>query len=347
MIRHLLFSFIIYHLSLCFAEAQDFSIDHFRENTMDMTAATSGVKDLNGNMAALIRFAVRDDKFDFDANLGVLKKEQRTGEIWLFVPQGTRRITISHPVLGVLRGYELPAVMKAKSTYDATITITNEVYLNSLMQQAAQGSEGAQLPITNVNNINNESITTGKAVSSTEHVTTHPSPFSFGVLAGYSIVGLQGPTVGLEVGLGPFCVEAAGTLGTQKVTDIGIFNNNSFCEAYDYSGKSGFFSLGYVLNPSSKVQLMPKGGFSLVSIDGKELKGNNGEKEFDHTHVAQAFAALRASYVLGKHLQFFATPQYNFNVSQGDTYEIIKEADNTIKQWGSGIRLTVGLLFRF
>lgn len=92
---------------------------------------------------------------------------------------------------------------------------------------------------------------------------------------------------------------------------------------------------------------MPKGGFSLLSIDGKELKGNNGEKEFDHTHVAQAFAALRASYVLNKHLQFFATPQYNFNVSQGDTYDIIKEADNTIKQWGSGLELRVGLFLKF
>ncbi len=212
MIRRLLFSFIIYHLSLCFAEAQDFRIDHFRENTMDMAAATSGVKDLNGNVAALIRFVVRDDKFNFDANLGVLKKEQRTGEIWLFVPQGTRRITISHPVLGVLRGYELPEVIKAKTTYDATITITNEVYLNSLMKQAAQGNEGVQLPITNVNNVNIESITTERAASSTEHDTTHPSPFSFGVLAGYSIVGLQGPTVSLEVGLGPFCIEIGGTI---------------------------------------------------------------------------------------------------------------------------------------
>ena len=115
--------------------AQDFKVDKFRENTMDMSAATSGVKDLNGTVAALIRFVVRDDKFEFTGNLGELKKEQKTGELWLFVPQGTKRVTISHPVLGVLRGYELPEALKSKTTYDAEVVITNETYLQLLMQQ--------------------------------------------------------------------------------------------------------------------------------------------------------------------------------------------------------------------
>lgn len=130
--------FLLSLVGLQSAIAQDFKIDKFRENTMDMSAATSGVKDLNGNIAGLIRFVVRDDKFEFDANLGVLKKVMKTGEVWLYVPQGTKRVNVSHPLLGVLRGYELPEVVKSKTTYDAEIVITNETYLRTLMERAGQ-----------------------------------------------------------------------------------------------------------------------------------------------------------------------------------------------------------------
>lgn len=104
--------------------SQDFRVENFQENTMDMSAATSGVKDLNGNVAALIRFAVRDNKFEFSGNIGVIKTEKKTGEVWLYVPQGTKRLTIKHPVYGVIRGYELPVALQSKTTYDAKITIT-------------------------------------------------------------------------------------------------------------------------------------------------------------------------------------------------------------------------------
>lgn len=123
-IRSKLLFFILVVLWPLSLTAQDFKIEKFRENTRDMSAATSGVKDLNGNVAALIRFTVRDSKFDITANLGVLKTVKKTGEVWLYVPQGTKRVTIKHPVYGVLRGYELPFATQSKVTYDAEVVIT-------------------------------------------------------------------------------------------------------------------------------------------------------------------------------------------------------------------------------
>ena len=89
------------------SQSQDFWISDFHKNMTDLSAISSNVKDVNGNPTALIRFAVRDSKFVFNANLGIVKQEKKTGEVWLFVPVGTKRLTISHPYLGILRGFEI------------------------------------------------------------------------------------------------------------------------------------------------------------------------------------------------------------------------------------------------
>ena len=114
-------------------KAQDFRVNNFHENLTDLSAAMSGVKDRNDKEAALIRFAVRDNKFELEPNLGILKKEVITGEIRLYVPEDTKRITIRHPLLGVLRDYTLPVAIKSKTTYDAEIVITNNEYLQALV----------------------------------------------------------------------------------------------------------------------------------------------------------------------------------------------------------------------
>ena len=364
---------LFFLLSLQSVMAQDFKIDNFHENIMDLSAATSGVKDLNGVVAGLIRFVVRDDKFDFDGNLGVLKKTKKTGEVWLFVPHGTKQITISHPLLGVLRGYTLPAPVKSKTTYDAEIVITNEAYLLMLMEQGVkQGGrdtlsrikdvdtvrKNTYTPLTPVDSvkvvaIKKDSIKQRKAsddiyvyhatASSEPHSNTHAS---FGISAGYSLFCVQGPTVSLEAGIKSFCIEAGGTLGMKKVNDIGIYYDEILYGVYDYSAKKLFVSIGAVLNAKSMVQFTLKGGISLTAIDGKELT-DYAIEGFDHAHVISAFAGLRISVALGKHLQLFASPQYNVDVNHGDTYELIKEADSAIKQWGTGLGLTAGLLIKF
>lgn len=113
-------------------QAQDFKIEGFQENMTDLTAAMAGVKDLNQKEAALLRFIVRDNKFEFEPNLGILRQEDVTGEIRLYVPEGTKRITVRHPQLGVLRDYTIPIPIRSKVTYDAEIVITNSDYLQAL-----------------------------------------------------------------------------------------------------------------------------------------------------------------------------------------------------------------------
>lgn len=115
------------------AQSPDFEVRNFHENMTDLSAATANVKDLNGITAALVRFAVRDTLFQFDTNLGIIKQEKKTGEVLLYIPQGTKKVTIRHPYLGILRDYLFPIAIKSKTTYDTEVTITNLDYLNKKM----------------------------------------------------------------------------------------------------------------------------------------------------------------------------------------------------------------------
>ena len=86
----------------------------------DLTANTAGtiVMDQNGQKCALIRVETTQTGFSFDAgSLSVVSTEQKVGEIWVYVQEGTKRLTISHPQLGVLKDYDLGQTLKRAKTY--------------------------------------------------------------------------------------------------------------------------------------------------------------------------------------------------------------------------------------
>ena len=67
---------------------------------------------------AVIRFFVRDTTFVVEGNMGVVKRISQLGEIMLYVPAATKRLTVRHEGLLPLR-YELPSKLEPKKTYDA------------------------------------------------------------------------------------------------------------------------------------------------------------------------------------------------------------------------------------
>ena len=74
----------------------------------DLTANTAGTteRDQNGETAALIKVVTTQTGFSFDGgSLGIVKTAQKPSEIWVYVPRGLKKITISHPQLGMLRDY--------------------------------------------------------------------------------------------------------------------------------------------------------------------------------------------------------------------------------------------------
>ena len=101
-------------------QAQSLAVQSFRVDESDLTANTAGtiVMDQNGQKCALIKVETTQTGFSFDAgSLGVAKTEQKVGEIWVYVPEGVKRLTISHQQFGVLRDYDLGQTLKRAKTY--------------------------------------------------------------------------------------------------------------------------------------------------------------------------------------------------------------------------------------
>ena len=105
--------------------AQSLVVQSFQHDETDLTAITAGtiVIDQNGQKCALIKVETSQTGFSFDAgSLGVVKTEQKVGEIWVYVPEGVKRLTISHQQLGVLRDYDLGQTLKRGKTYILKLT---------------------------------------------------------------------------------------------------------------------------------------------------------------------------------------------------------------------------------
>ncbi len=100
--------------------AQNFKVVSFRQLPSDVSAFISPVRDLNGDDCGLVKVLAPDD-FAFSTPLGIVKRIDKVGEIWLYVPRGTKKITIKHPQLGVLRDYAFPSRLDSHMTYELTI----------------------------------------------------------------------------------------------------------------------------------------------------------------------------------------------------------------------------------
>ena len=136
--RKLVFIFlIIFGLSGTGLSAQNISVKSFRLLETDLTANTAGTlkKDQNNETAALIKVVTTETGFVFDGGmLGIVGTTQRAGEIWVYVPPKSRKITISHPQLGLLRDYFYPIPIEAGRTYEmvlATGRVTTVVQENA------------------------------------------------------------------------------------------------------------------------------------------------------------------------------------------------------------------------
>jgi len=117
-------------------EAQNLAVQSFRMDETDLAANTAGtiVMDQNGQKCALIKVETTQTGFSFDAgSLGVVKTVQHVGEIWVYVPEGVKRLTISHQQLGILRDYDLGQTVKRAKTYILKLT-TGEV--QTIVKQA-------------------------------------------------------------------------------------------------------------------------------------------------------------------------------------------------------------------
>ena len=123
--------FLFFNVYILQAQTLAFK-DDFKLEENDMDALIHHYKiDQNGNKMAIIKMVNPNKGFAFDiGSIGDALVEEKKGETWVFVPQNTKRITVNHESLGVLRNYEIPLEIEAGRVYSVTLisgTVKKEV----------------------------------------------------------------------------------------------------------------------------------------------------------------------------------------------------------------------------
>lgn len=98
-------------------QAQEFSVAGFRLLPNDVSAFITPVRDLNDEPCALVKVEAPSD-FAFSTPLGIVSRKDKVGEIWLYLPKGSKLLTIKHPEWGVLRDYRFSKPLESRMTYE-------------------------------------------------------------------------------------------------------------------------------------------------------------------------------------------------------------------------------------
>ena len=136
--KHLLALFAVCLLVVLPVEGQNIKVLQFNLLENDMTANLHGTQklDQNGEKAALIKIQAPEKGFTFDGgSMGIVAREDHEGEIWLYVPRRSKKLTIQHKDYSVLRDYYYEVPVEGARTYEMYldigigryVTITSEV----------------------------------------------------------------------------------------------------------------------------------------------------------------------------------------------------------------------------
>ena len=103
-------------------QAQNMVVESFSLLPQDLTANVQGTSRFDQNTrknAALIKIETTQKGFVFEGgSLGFVgDPEYKTGEIWLYVPEGAKKLTLKHETLGILRDYYYGISIQSGKTY--------------------------------------------------------------------------------------------------------------------------------------------------------------------------------------------------------------------------------------
>ena len=121
----LLFLLVVPHSATAQNKIQ---VTSFQRMETDITARiTAPQRDQNGEICALIRIVTTEKDFMFEPDaLGIVARENKPGEIWLYVPRGARRISIMHEKYGILRNYFYPDLIEKATVYEMELSAGDE-----------------------------------------------------------------------------------------------------------------------------------------------------------------------------------------------------------------------------
>lgn len=288
--------------------AQDIQITRFERNYTSLIASVKPVYDNTGEACAVIRFFVRGTDFVIEPNLGVLKKETLPGEIRLYVPKGTKRLTVRKQGLMPLNGYEIPIAIESKVTYDVEMEITDE----------AMGRNRAN---------KGHNVYAG---------------------IGYNVTSISGPSITLGFDVSHHNIEVGAVYGLNKTDDLYFYDKNSdVAGAFNYKAVRIQMRYGYDFSITDFLSVMPQVGVAYNLISGNEVVKGTGSSDFESANSMSVLGAVRMVVSFNNRFKLHMTPEYDFGVYKDNNCKRIADFDKTFKSWTEGFNINIGLMFFF
>lgn len=288
--------------------AQDIQITRFERNYTSLIASVKPVYDNTGEACAVIRFFVRGTDFVIEPNLGVLKKETLPGEIRLYVPKGTKRLTVRKQGLMALNGYEIPIAIEPKVTYDVEMEVTDE----AMSRNRANKGHNVYAGI------------------------------------GYNITSISGPSITLGFDVNHHNMEVGAVYGLNKTDDLYFYDNNSnVVGAFNYKAVRIQLRYGYDIGVTDFLSVMPQAGFAYNLLNGDEIVSGTKSKDYQTANSMSALAAVRLVVSFNNRFKLHITPEYDFGVYKDDNCKRIADFDSSFKSWTDGFNMNIGLMFFF
>lgn len=295
------------------AQEQDIVISNFRCVISDLIGSTRPVYDNTGEGCAVLVFNVRDTTFVIEGNLGVLKRESEVGTIRLWVPKGTKRLTVKHDGLFTLRGYEIPVTIESKMAYHAYLWATESL-----------GPGGGE----------------GPSVKKNIH---------FYIGAGFQALPLLGPSLAIGVDIDHHIVEVGGIYGLGKTDNLYMYRGENLVAGYKYQAIRSYLRYGYdIMVAKEQLGIMPQAGVALNVMNGDAVSGASiSTKDFKRASSVSATLAVRVTARLGNHVGLHVTPEYSIGVYKSNNCKLLSDNDSGFKKWTDGFGVNAGLTVYF
>ena len=294
--------------------AQDILVTRFERNYTSMISRMHPAYDNAGEGCAVLRCYVRGKGYTIEPNLGVLKSEKLEGEIRLWVPQGTKRLTIRHTGSRPLVGYEIPVRIETKTDYDVDIDINTNIGSNHVSTEAVVAK-------TKVHNVY--------------------------VGAGYNIMSISGPSVALGLTVKQHNIELGAVYGLNKTDDLYYYNQSgSITAGYNYNAVRAYLKYGYEIPLSDYISIVPQAGLAYHGYSGKSVVSST-SSNYNNANSMSLLAGLKFIASVSETFKICVSPEYNAAIYKDDNCKVISSNDDTMKNWHTGFNLNVGIMVYF
>jgi len=163
--------------------------------------------------------------------MGVVKRVNKPGEIQLYEPVGTKRMTVRYKNFLPLRDYVIPEPLEGKATYDAIITVKED----AMTQQKANREHNVY------------------------------------VGAGYQVMAISGPSLALGFKMKQHVVELGAVIGLTKTDDLYFYKGtNTLKAAWKYSAIRAQARYGYEIPLTDFLSITPQAGVVMKTDDFKK-----------------------------------------------------------------------------